>query len=587
MADSAPHPHLDLARYSAWQKPVVALRFLAVAWAIIHERKLRPRHTFHIVDHREVPVGVSAGDVCYTATQAEIQAVSRLVVEFEDQRFFSHPGIDLCGILRALRSNMMAGRIVEGGSTITQQLVRNTLLTPDRSLTRKLLEAVLALIIERHYSKKEILLLYSHFVYMGPRVRGFQAASRLLFRRPLAELDVVSLCGLVGLLRQPSRTYPFHSQDRFRQRQEFLALLHSGRDDTGYGTRQSHASTKPLNPIPVERLGKPRWTRVTQQICTAEGIAFDDIRKVGLTTDRMLQARVDRVLRSASQKPDVESIAAVVLSNTGASVLAESAWAHGGDCELSPSFSGSLQPGSTFKPFAILAALEEGYTSDLVLESAPFESSYIRNADGLPWRVRNYAFKYRGEVTLRAALHYSDNTAFARLTEMVSLAKLQSVYERFRLCEYRSATPAIALGAVGGGVPLLRLAAAYSAIARNGVYVEPRFIRFIHYADGSTWWPGTSSENVVVSAYAVVSRLKWILADALPQLAQVGFAGKTGTTRTGSLAAAYNDALSVAVWLSHTTPRRESDTKGVSAIKVLERLIAEALLGHRRDPFAI
>ena len=211
MADKARHPNLDLARYSAWQKPVAALRFFAAARVAIQERHLRPRHTFHLVDRREVPIGLSAGDVSYSASERDIQLMSGLIVEFEDQRFFCHPGIDVVGILRAVKSNLTAGRIVQGGSTITQQLVRNTLLTPDRSITRKLLEIVLAIIIERHYSKQEILLLYSQFVYLGPRVRGFQAASRLLFRRPLAELDVVSLCGLVGLLRQPTCTYPLRS----------------------------------------------------------------------------------------------------------------------------------------------------------------------------------------------------------------------------------------------------------------------------------------------------------------------------------------------------------------------------------------
>jgi penicillin-binding protein 1A len=587
MQTTHPYPQLDLARYTAWEKPVAALRFLTAAWTVIHDRRLRPRHTFHLVDRSETPLGISAGDVCYSASENDIQLIGRLVVEFEDRRFYSHPGVDVVGILRAIKSNIAARRVVQGGSTITQQLVRNTLLTPDRSLTRKLLEIVLALIVERHYSKKEILFLYSQFVYVGPGVRGFQAASRLIYRRPLAALDVVSLCGLVGLLRQPTRTYPVQNHDRFRQRQTFLARLYSG-----HKAAESAPSLYPIsmslpNPILACRLEKPRWTLVTQQVRRAQAIASDDVRKVGLTIDRMLQARVDRLLRSTSRESDLERIAAVVLSNRRGEVLAESAWAHGRECELSPSFTGGVQPGSTFKPFAVLAALEEGYAPDSVLQSAPFESSFIKNAKGSPWRVRNYAFQYRGEVTLTEALRFSDNTAFARLTEILPFAKLRATYQRFGLSERGKPTPAIALGAVHGGVSLIRLASAYSAIARNGVYIEPRFVRFIHYTDGSTWWPQASSENVVVSAYPVVSQLRMILAAALPQLAPLGFVGKTGTTRTGSLVAVYNDAVSVAIWLSHRSSRSELDTKSVSALKVFERLIAEVLLGHGKDPFSI
>jgi penicillin-binding protein 1A len=526
--------------------------------------------------------------MCYSVSEHDIQLISTLLVEFEDRRFFSHPGLDVFGILRAITRNIVAGRVVQGGSTITQQLVRNTLLTSDRSLTRKLLEIALALMVERLYSKQEILLLYSQFVYMGPGVRGFQAASRLLYRRPLVTLDVMSLCGLLGLLRQPTRDYPLKSNDRFMQRRTFLADLHSGRNGDGDASTHAPDSTAPPNPISARGLEKPRWTLATRQFCRAKGIEGDDIRKVSLTIDRTLQSRVDRLLRSTSQESDLEGIAAVVLDNKSGDVLAESVWAHGRDCALSPTFTGSLQPGSTFKPFAVLAALEEGFAPDLLLTSAPFESSFIKNAGGLPWRVRNYAFQYRGEVTLKEALRLSDNTAFARLTEMVPLGRLQSAYQRFGLSERGTGTPAIALGAVGGGVPLIRIAAAYSALARNGVYIEPRFVRFIHYADGSTWWPQASiRKNVVVADYAVVFQLNAILAAALPQLAPSGFVGKTGTTRTASLVAAYDDAVSVAIWLTHNSPRGENDTKSVSALKALERMIAEVFLGHSKDAFSI
>ncbi len=579
------HPYLDLSRYPGWKKPIAALGFLTTVLRAIQEKRLRPQRTFHLVDRGEVPVGVSAGDICYPASHQDIRRVSQLVVEFEDRRFFSHRGVDFLGILRAVKTNIMSGRVVQGGSTITQQLVRNTFLSPDRSLTRKLLEIVLALTIERHYSKAEILLLYCQFVYVGPGVRGFQAAAKLLYRRSLDKLDAESLCGLVGLLRRPSRDFPARDEDRFMRRQALMVRIHHANSRDG---RDAGSPALLPNPIPVRDLEKPRWTSIARQLCTEHAIPCERVRKIGLTVDRTLQSRIDRVLRSSSRESDVDRIAAVVLSNDNADVLAESVWSKGHDCEFSPSFAGAIQPGSTFKTFAVLAALEEGYSQNLPLRSEPFESSFIRNADGSAWRVRNYGFQYRGAVTLEEALRLSDNAAFAQLTEMMPFDRLRSIYSRFGLTKTGAGTPAIALGGVSVGVSLLRIASAYAAIARNGIYVEPRFIRFVHYSDGSTWWqPRDSRHGSIVSSLSAISRLKTILGTTLPQLKATGFVGKTGTTRNGSLVAVYDDAVSVAVWLSHKRPRSEYDTKSLSAIKVLERMIAEALLGHRRDAFAI
>src|SRR6266852_5324021 len=138
-------PQLDLRRYPGWRKPLAAIRFLPVAFDAIRQKRVRPPYTYHLLDRRDSPVGVSAGDVCYFASEEDSELITKLVVALEDRRFYSHPGIDLWGVFRALRSNLLARRVVQGGSTITQQLVRNTLLTPNRSLTRKLLEVLLAL----------------------------------------------------------------------------------------------------------------------------------------------------------------------------------------------------------------------------------------------------------------------------------------------------------------------------------------------------------------------------------------------------------------------------------------------------------
>lgn len=586
MAKTTQLPQLDLRRYPVWRKPFAALLFLPAALATIRNRQLHPSYTYHLLDRNESPVGLSAGDVCYLAGENDAAPINELVVALEDRRFFSHIGIDLRGVLRALRSNFIARRVVQGGSTITQQLVRNTLLTPDRSLTRKLLELLLALLIERHYSKHEILDLYSQLVYLGPGVRGFQAASRLIYRRSLSQLDAEAQCAIVGLLRRPSKDYPLTEQDSFRHRKAFIAQRLSGVVERIAMSKTLEKQSDP-NPVSLCRLLKPRWTNVAQGLCAEAGVSLRNVKKLGLTLDRRLQAHLDRVLSAASRDPATESVAGVVLDNGTSDVLAETAWSEGLEGEFSSAFNGKLQPGSTFKPFALLAALEAGFGIDWQLLSAPFESSFIKNADGSSWRVRNYAFRYRGKITLADALRFSDNTAFARLVETLPDDTLQSVYERFGLATSGSVTPSIALGAVKNGVSLLQIASAYAAIARLGVYARPRLLRFVHYSDGTTWWPGPPRATTLVSNYSAIRSLHLALASTLPDLALLGFAGKTGSTHRGSLVAAYNDFVSAAIWVGYKRPRLEGSSKGVSALRVLERFVNEALLGHSRDPFSI
>lgn len=588
MATPPELPHLDLGRVRGWRKPFAAIQFLPLALAAIRLRRLHPSYTFSFVDRGEGPIGLSAGDVCYSAREEDTRLVSEMVVALEDRRFFAHPGIDVLGILRALKANVLAQRVVQGGSTITQQLVRNTLLTPDRSLTRKLLELILALFVERHYSKREILRLYGDFVYLGPGVRGFEAASRLIYRRSLSQLDADAQCGVVGLLRRPSRDYPVSTYENLRRRQAFIAQRLSSVVRT-IPRRRPHSEGAPTpNPISFRGHLKPRWTRVAQQIFAAAPLPRDDVRRIGLTVDRALQGHLDRTVCVASRDSDVDRVAAVVLDNRSGDVVAEAAWARGTESEFSPTFAGNVQPGSTFKPFAVLAAIEHGLATDLRLLSAPFESSFIRNADGSPWRVRNYAWRYRGELTLSEALRHSDNTAIARLTEYLPTHVLQSVYERFRLAMPGQATPAIVLGAVEGGVSLLQIASAYSAIARLGSYVEPRFLRFVQYADGTAWWSATpNAKGVIVASYEAIRVLRQFLSRTTPSLVPLGFSGKTGTTRRGSLVAAYNDFVSAAIWLGYKESRIEGGPKGLSALRVLERFVTERLLGHKRDPFAI
>ncbi len=505
--------------------------------------------------------------------------VAGYVIQMEDRRFRRHHGIDPRGILRAAFSNLRARRVLQGGSTITQQLVRNTLLYPDRSATRKFLEMVLALAIERWYTKEEILHLYCQEVFLGPGVRGFEAAARLIYRRRLERLTAVEVCGLVALLRTPTKTFPRPDPTPFNRRRTFVSRLVLPAETTVVGSE----------PNPVRRNGfeRFRWEAIARRLLAATEVTLDDAAAVSLTIDRALQGRMDRVLRGVSVDPRVREVAAIAIAHQTGEVLVEAAWQHGVDAHMSPSFNAGLQPGSTYKTFALLAAVEMGLPADLSLTSAPFVSECLKNADGTPWRVRNYARRYRGALSLVDALRVSDNTVFARLVECLSLPALYETYARFGLARSSVLTPAVALGAVHGGVSLVQVASAYATLANGGIAVPPRFVRLVRFRDGTWWTHPRSSQARPLASADTIAILQAALRTAAPELAALGFSGKTGTTRTGSLVAAYDDRISLAIWVRHTVPQTEGDLKSMSAIGVLERFIRESLLGHRRDLFSI
>lgn len=588
----ADFPKLDLARFSRWKKLIEVAKFLPIAFKAITTKCIGPTFTFHFADRCDSFIGIAGNDICYPAPFEDVEAICRLAIKFEDRRFYEHHGIDVLAVIRATLKNFKALRVIQGGSTITQQLVRNTLLTPDRSFARKIAEMLIALKMERHYSKREILILYSHLVYLGRGIRGFSAASKLIYRRPLRALDENQTCGLIGLLRQPSSTHPATNLSRYLDRQAFLVGNCQAKIKTGSNSKDRIRPTlQTPNPIEINGYRRARWSRVVQRFIAEKSSGIPPISshivRVGLTIDQPIQRILDEVLKEVSSDPKVSQTSGVILSNHTGDILAESAWDSGREGDHSATFFGTIQPGSTFKTFAYLAALEEGFNPDLQLESNLFESSFIRNHDGAFWHVRNYADIYRGNISLFEALQYSDNTAFARLAELIDSSRLESTYLRFGLCKGDSVTPAVVLGASKVGVTLLSLASAYASIATNGFFKGTRFIRYAQCSDNSILhFPPSTEGVVVIRDYANIVKLKQVLKRAEPIFSAIGFSGKTGTTKKGSLFVGYNDKVSIAIWLGYRDIQNEHEKKGVSAIKALERVIQKAL-GYRTDLFTI
>jgi penicillin-binding protein 1A len=245
-------PTLRLKGMTPSRQVLAAARFLPGALEAIRNRRLSVPASFFVAAEDGRTVGISYGDVVFTAQAADLRRIQEIVVALEDRRFYRHRGIDFRGIVRAGIANTRAWKVVQGGSTITQQLVRNTLLAPDRSPIRKICEVLFALEVERHYSKAEILDLYCHHVFLGNGTRGFPAAAKVLYRRPLRTLDDGQLVALAGLLRTPSRTHPIGSSAAYVKRAAALTGV--------LGTAPGMRNVAPANPTDPRRLLRSRHT---------------------------------------------------------------------------------------------------------------------------------------------------------------------------------------------------------------------------------------------------------------------------------------------------------------------------------------
>lgn len=380
------------------------------------------------------------------------------VIAAEDRRFYSHFGIDLRGTVRALLSNLQAGGVVAGGSTLTQQLAKNLFLTPERALKRKMQELILALWLEARLDKDEILELYLNRVYLGAGAYGVEAASQRYFGKPAAEVDLAEAALLAGLLVAPSRYAPTNDLGRANARAATVLRLMV---ETGKITAEEAASAR-ARPASLATAGGSEiaghftdWVLdgLTEYLGKPE-----ESWVVRTTLDLRLQQVAERaVARRLSGHPGIE--AAVVLIDTSGAVRAMV----GGRSYRTDRFNraafGRRQPGSAFKPFVFLAALESGYAPGDEIEDAPVTVA--------GWTAANQGGRSYGRVTLDEALARSINTVSVTLSQAVGPAK---VAERARLLGIASElrpVPSLALGT--SEVTPLELTAAYQPFAADGV----------------------------------------------------------------------------------------------------------------------
>ena len=485
-------------------------------------------------------------------------------VAIEDRRFYDHWGIDLMGLVRAAYRNLTRDGGLQGGSTLTQQLAKNLFLTPERTASRKIQEAILALWLEHTYSKDRILELYLNRVYFGAGAYGVEAAAQRYYGKPASAVSLSEAATLAGLVQAPSRLAPNRNPDAARARAE-LVLAAMG--ELGFIAPDAARTAFEASPEPVRphAAGSVHYAAdyVTQELDDVVGGVDSDV-VVSTTLEPSLQAAAERALVDAlnakGQKLNVSQGAVVVLRPDGA----VAALVGGRDYEASQfnrATSARRQPGSSFKPFVYLTALERGLTPNTVRSDSPV------NING--WRPENYDRGYRGPITLRNALALSLNTVAVKLNMEVGPKSVVQTAQRLGITSPLQADPSLALGT--SEVTPLELVGAYASFANGGFRVAPYAITEVKTADGRVVFDRSASGDpdrviepgVDAMMNAMMHNVFVIGTAKAAQVPGWSMAGKTGTSND------YKDAwfvgftgnLVAGVWLGNddSTP-----TKGVS-----------------------
>lgn len=490
--------------------------------------------------------------------------VQQAFIAIEDNRFYEHGGIDYRGTARALVSTL-SGSEVQGGSTITQQLAKNAFLTQERSIIRKIKEAFIAKELEHKYTKDEILTMYLNQIYFGQGAYGIESASMYYFGKHVKQLDVAEAATLAAIPKSPNYFNPFENPQESKKRQELVIdqMVKYGliSAEDGAAAKAEKLSFNTYH----KKSTDPRsyfFDMITQKVI--EEVGADALYKGGLkiytTLDSDMQRAAERAMKhlptyyTDGKKITQPQMALVAIDPTTGYVKAMIGGR--GDNKFNRATLAVRQPGSAFKPFVYLTAMQNGYTPASVIEDKVEEFSP-------GWKPQNSDRKEHGKVSLRSALIRSLNVPTVKLAQEVGVDKIIANAEKMGISTmvesgaYSDANLAMALGGLSKGVNPLEMAAAYGVLATNGMYCKPIALLKIVDREGKVLYEAKKSEAKRVidaeAAYLTTNMMQDVFVSGTASGMGIGrqAAGKTGTTDTyiDAWFVGYTPNLSTAVWV--------------------------------------
>lgn len=454
------------------------------------------------------------------------------VLATEDRRFFSHLGVDPFGIMRAAITNYRAGRLVQGGSTITQQLAKIAFLTPEKSLDRKIQEMMLAFIMERHFTKQQILTMYINRVYLGAGIYGVDAAAKYYFGKNVNDINIQEAAIMAGLLKAPSRFSPLANPELANARMQQVLV---NMEDAGYITKEQLeiARQQQLNLNTAQRgVLKNQYFAdwVMSQLPDYIG-SIDQNLTVATTLNPLLQQyaenSVKKIMDANAEKKNASESAMIAMDKTGA-VKAMVGGRDYGKSQFNRTLA-KRQAGSVFKLFVYLNAFEHGASPD----DTELDEPVTLIVNKKEWSPENYTKKYQGEVTIRDAFAESLNTISVRLAEKYGFVNIVRIARKLGVTSELDPHPSIALGTPD--ISLYELAQAFAHIANDGKTVIAHAITEIKDEKGVILYQREISEPSQVISKKTVLNMNDVMTASIKygtsQAANIGrpTAGKTGT----------------------------------------------------------
>ncbi len=510
----------------------------------------------------------------------------RAFIAIEDRRFHSHYGVDPIGLARAALANVLHRGVSQGGSTITQQLAKNLFLTQERTVFRKMQELVLALWLERKFSKSQILELYLNRVYFGSGAYGVEAAAQRYFGKSARQVKIAEAAMLAGLVKSPSRLAPSRNPNGAERRAQAVLTAMA---ELGFitETMATSALAQPARAI------KPAGAGSVNYVADWIMDVLDDL--VGrVEQDLVVETSIDPALQAVAEKALVDELAlkgakldvqqgAIVAMTPAGAVRALVGGRNYTESQYNRAVAAKRQPGSAFKPFVYLTALERGLAPDSVREDKPIALK--------GWRPENYSREYHGPVTLTQALALSLNTVSVRLTlEFGPVAVAKTAY-RLGIASKLEANPSLALGT--SEVSLIELVSAYAPFANGGDALTPHVVERVRSSAGKVLFSRSSQELGRIIEARYVAMMNAMMRETLTigtaqkaQLAGWPAAGKTGTSQDFRDAwfIGYTAHLVTGVWLGNddSSPTRKA-TGGGLPVEIWSRVMKSA---HQGIPVA-
>jgi penicillin-binding protein 1A len=482
------------------------------------------------------------------------------MIAVEDKRFRGHFGVDPLGVARSVKVRFDVGRWTQGGSTITQQLARNIFLTNSRTFGRKVKEGVLALALERKFTKNQILELYLNRVYFGGGAYGIDAASRRFFGHSADKLSLGEAAIIAGLVKAPSNYAPTADAEAARQRS---GVVLKSMVDNGFVSAAAAASVDPaeirLQPTVKQNSVRYFTDWALPQLDTLIDETSEPI-DVWTTLDSSMQSAADRAI--AANTPGSAQGALVALDRDGA-VRAMIGGRDYVDSLYNRATQAQRQPGSAFKLFVYLAALESGMKPTDTIVDEPVEIN--------GWRPRNATRTHQGPVTLREAFARSINTISAKIGNELGFSTIADMARRFGISGNISTYPSMVLGT--SEVRLIDMTRAFASVANRGVAVAPYSIRRVVTADGRQLYQHQGDEERVLVAPWVAAEMTDLLQSAVltgtGRAAQIGrpVAGKTGTTSSNKDGwfVGFSSGITAGVWMGRDDARPIGGLQGGTA----------------------